>query len=506
MSPASRTSLEAAAGKYAASPALFLALLLALFSAAPVAPAQSAPVAPNLPWHAPAEQSVQRQAAQLQPPALVPNPSTPYSLADLIQLAESHNPETRAAWEHACAQAAALGVARAELYPTVAAALLSRTTRDEVYLNTRFYRQTVQEFNLAFELNYTILDFGARSGRIDAAKAELLAANFAFNDVHRQLIFRVSQTYYQLLNAQGQEVAARVSLANAQTVQQAAEAALANGLATLPDVLEARSATAQAEYELQSILGQEDIAHGDLAAALGVSPVNPISIQPLDRIPVPDSLEGTVDDAIDRAFRQRPDLMQQIAAIRAAHARTREARASYYPTLSLQARPDMQSLYGMQQTFPWGHTADLDGGLTLGLNWTLFDGGARRNQLAQAQAGERAAQAQADVVRDRIENGIWTAYSNLKTALRQRDAASALLTAADQSYNAAIASYHYGVRNLVDVTQAQRTLAQARSTDVLARTQVLTALADLAFQTGDSVQPPQPANQNPGSQPAGAHP
>jgi outer membrane protein TolC len=76
----------------------------------------------------------------------------------------------------------------------------------------------------------------------------------------------------------------------------------------------------------------------------------------------------------------------------------------------------------------------------------------------------------------------------MKTALRQRWAAAALLEAATQSYNAAIDSYHAGVRNLVDVTQAQRTLAQARSADVLARTQALTALADLVFQTGDSIQ------------------
>ena len=38
------------------------------------------------------------------------------------------------------------------------------------------------------------------------------------------------------------------------------------------------------------------------------------------------------------------------------------------------------------------------------------------------------------------------------------------------------------------VTAAQRTLSQARSADVLARAQALSALADLAFQTGDSIQ------------------
>ena len=72
----------------------------------------------------------------------------------------------------------------------------------------------------------------------------------------------------------------------------------------------------------------------------------------------------------------------------------------------------------------------------------------------------------------------------MNTAFRQREAAIALLEAASQSYAAALESYNYGVRSLLDVTAAQRTLAQARSTDVLARTQVLSTLADLAFRTG----------------------
>jgi outer membrane protein TolC len=76
----------------------------------------------------------------------------------------------------------------------------------------------------------------------------------------------------------------------------------------------------------------------------------------------------------------------------------------------------------------------------------------------------------------------------LITAFRQREAATALITAATQSYSAALESYNYGVRNLLDVTNAQKVLAQARSTNILARTQVLAALADLAFRTGDAIQ------------------
>jgi outer membrane protein TolC len=417
-------------------------------------------------------------------------------LAELVDLAESHNPETRVAWEQARAQAASLGIARSELYPTLAAAAVAGVHRDEVFLTNRFFRQSIGHYQAELHLNYTVFDFGARAGRIAEAHAELLAANFAFNDTHRRVIYQVEQAYYQLLNASGQEDAARASLANAQAVQQAAEERLKNGLATLPDVLEARSATAQAEYVLQSTLGARQIAAGNLATALGTSATATIRVQPLQELPIPESISDSVDAVIDRALAQRPDLMQQVADVRTANASIKEARAAFYPSLHFIAEPTAESLYGLQQQFPWGHTAGLLGGTGLRLNWTVFDGGSRKSRLAQAQANVREAEARVNVTRDQIEDQVWAAYSNLNTALRQHQAAIALVEASSQSYDAALESYNYGLRNLLDVTAAQRTLAQARSTDVFARTEVLGALADLAFRTGDSVQPgaarPQP--------------
>ena len=199
----------------------------------------------------------------------VSSPTKSIRLAELIDLAETHNPETRVAWENAKAEAAALGIARSELYPTLAALAQLSVDRVEIPFGSQFYRQTIPAFEVALDLNYTVFDFGARRGRISAEAAKVLAANFAFNDVHRRIIYQVQQAYYRLLNAFGQEAAARASLANAQAVQQAAEERLRQGLATLPDVLEARSATAQTQYELQAVLGAEEVARGDLATALG---------------------------------------------------------------------------------------------------------------------------------------------------------------------------------------------------------------------------------------------
>lgn len=464
------------------------AIFFACLAFASRAPAQTAPVAPDQPWHAPVERDIERDATQLHDYRFAVDPAKTYTLAELIDLAESHNPETRVAWERARAQAAALGITQSELYPTLAAAALSDTSRAEVYFGSRFYRVTTQDFQVALDLNYTIFDFGARSGSINAARAQVLAADFAFNDAHRNVIYSVEEAYYRLLNTIGQEEAARASLKNAQTVQRSSEDRLSHGLATLPDVLEARSATAQAEYDLQTVLGEEEVARGDLATALGAAPASVIQVQPLDQVPTPDTVADTVNEAIDRALGQRPDLMRQVAEIRSANAEVKSARAAYYPVLSLNVAPSADSLFGMQQAFPWGYTADLTGSARLSLTWTVFDGGARKNRVAQAEANLRTAQAQTQVTRDEIENEVWAAYSNLTTAFRQRQAATALLESASKSYEAALQSYNYGLRNLLDVTAAQQTLARARSADVLARTQVLTALANLAFRTGDSIQ------------------
>jgi outer membrane protein len=374
------------------------------------------------------------------------------------------------------------------LYPTLAATALAEINRGDVFFGTSFYRQTIQDIDGRLDLNYTVFDFGARSGRINAAKAELLAANFNFNDAHRRVIYAVERAYYQLLNAAGQVDAASASLTNAQAVQQAAEDRLRQGLATSPDVLEARSAAAQADYELQAAVGLREIAQGSLARALAVSPTTFICAQPLEQLTIPESIPYTVDQSLDKAFEQHPDLMQRLAEVRSADARIKEARAAYFPKLGLDASVAWQSYNATQDSMPWAHTSDLAGGIGLSLTWSLFDGGARKNNLARAKAEAAALAANVKATHDTVAEEVWRAYSNLQTAFRERQSALALLTAAEQSYAATLESYNHGVRNLLDVTAAQRTLALARSTDVLARTRALSALAELAFRTGDSLQ------------------
>jgi outer membrane protein len=449
-----------------------------------IAVSQQAPAAPDRPWEG--TPKMQPGVPPRHSPVFVPDPLKIYTLPELVDVAEQNNPETRVSWENAKARAAELGVSKASLYPTLAAVALADTNRTQLFFSPDYFRQTSGTFSPVLVLDYIIFDFGRRLQEVTISRSNLLAANFLFNDTHRKIIFQVMAAYYRVLNGKGQEDAQEANLKNAQTVQNAAEARLHEGLATLPDVLEARSAAVQADYDLQAAIGATEIAHGDLATALGISPTSKFQVESIQNLTIPQDLTDTVETSIDHALAQRPDLMQQVEQLRAAGAEIKAAKTAYLPTLSFDGNGGLAHIYAQQNFGPGLYSPNQETwDARLSLTWNLFDGFARENRLAKAKADQKQAAAEVNAFRDQVENQVWSAYSTARTALRQQRAAAALLAAASESYNAALQSYNYGVRSQIDVVSAQRTLAAARTADVSARTQLLTGIASLAFQTGD---------------------
>jgi outer membrane protein len=462
-----------------------MAMAICMVAGGRIVLAQKAPPAPDHPWDASSAMQRLAPAPPLRPPPAL-DPSKIYTLADLVNIAQQNNPDTRVAWENAVARAADLGIAKSTLYPTLAAAALANSFQAEIFFGNSFQRQTVETMSPVFSLDYTIFDFGQRSDQISASKSRLFAANFQFNDTHRKIIFQVMQAYYKRLDTKGKEDAARANLKDAQTVQQAAEARLQSGLTTLPDVLETRSAAAQADYNLQAAVGATEIALGDLAVSMGIYPATQFQVESLQDLTLPQDIADTVERSIDKALSLRPDLMERVAELRAAGADVNFARKAYLPTLGFEGNAGIARSYGVQINLPGVFSPT---GPTwfaaLSLRWTVFDGLARENRLARARADQKQAAAALESTRNQIENQVWSAYSTARTAFRQQRAATALLVAATESFSAAVESYNAGLRTQIDVVTAQRTLADARSADVDARTQLLTGLATLAYETGD---------------------
>ncbi|CAN5697883.1 N/A [soil metagenome] len=462
----------------------FLLYLFLICSSFFSANAQRAPASAKAPWQSPhtlfgaGPIPLYRHEAAL-------NDDGAYTLGDLIDIAEVNNPSTQAAWHRACAAAARVGIAKSELFPTVLAAAAGRTFKNPPLLYSTFVLQDIGAFETAVRLNYTLLDFGRRRDEIDATKARLLAANFAFNNEHLSLIQQVSGAYYSFLNATGLREAAEVNLHDAQSIEAAARDRKANGLATLPDVLQARAGTAKADYELQSARGAEKTSFGDLATIMTATPTKTFRVQELRDIQIPEELDRSVEDAIESAYQTRPDLLADIERVKAADAEIKYARSAYFPKLEFDGSKGWLRAWGQQEKYggTYGKTYTYDARLSL--NWTIFDGFKRESRLTEAKAERAAAQEEVREREDRIADHVWGDYASAVTALHERQAATSLLSASDQSYSAAVESYKDGVRNILDVLSAERDLAHARALDVTARTRVLQSFMNLAFRTGD---------------------
>jgi TolC family type I secretion outer membrane protein len=414
----------------------------------------------------------------------------PYTLAELIDIAEHNNPRTRIAWERAKQRADQLGIARSTYFPVLAGAAVFA---DEHLINPfpkplaplGYTTVNIPVVEPELTLQYLIFDFGGRAARVDRAAAEKIAAGANFIQTNQDVAFRVSSAYYKLVTAQERLRATIETLKTAQTTQDAAEARLSNGRATLPDVLNARAETAQAIFDKESADGDDKVARVALTETLGVEPSPDIEIEDQSKGDLPSALTLPINELIERAMAGRPDLQAQAAEIRAADREVAAARAEFRPTIGFASSAGYQSIWPTSSYGELGSASKPVWSVGVSVDWRLFDGGARRNQLAAAESKQREARDELTEKRDQTTREVWTAYISFRTALRKQDAAVALLESATASYNASLDAYNYGVKNLIDVVTAEKQLAQARLSSVAARSQLLLEAVDLEFVTGN---------------------
>jgi outer membrane protein len=429
-------------------------------------------------------------------PAIL-DPVHPYTLAELIDVAEHHNPTTRTIWERAKQKARELGLEKATYYPELEGLAVFGDERlinpfPEPLAPRGYVMVELPIVRPEVTLQYLIFDFGKREASVDSARDEKLAAGADVIQVNQALAFRVASAYYQLVTAQERLQAAQDTLRTAQTTQDAAENRLNNGLATLPDVLNARAETSQAVFDEESADGDEKIARVTLTEAVGADPSPNVVIDSQRSAPLPASLTMSIEALIHRAMESRPELMAQAMRIRSAEAGIRAAKAEYKPQIVLSGSVAQTSVWPSADYGVLGAASEPTWSAELGVHWRIFDGGVRKNELLIAESKRREAQDELTTINDETTREVWTAYIAFRTALRKHDAAVALLESANESYSASLDAYKYGVKNLVDVVTAENQLARARLSNVSARSELFLEAVNLEFATGNLLrnQPP----------------
>jgi outer membrane protein len=434
---------------------------------------------PAAPWQPPPEGRM--PAPPPRPPADIPpeylTPGALVSLDQVIDVALRANPATRTAWAQARAAAAVLGSRRSEYFP-------------EIDLNASYSRQKATTFGgqsvffqttygPSLSLSWLLFNFGGVQADVAEARAALFSADWTHNAVIQNLVLQVEVAYYAYQNAKAQAAAAETALAQARESLAAAEERHRAGVATIADVLQARTALSQAELVLETAQGQIQTLRGALATAAGVSPGIAVDVQPLpDDVNVNEAGEA-VDRLIERAQAQRPDLAAARFEAERARSHVTSVRAQGLPALSASGSAGRLYFYN-GPGFPFANTYS---GAIL-FRFPVFTGGRNVYDELQAREQAKAAESQAQTVHDQVVLQVWTSYFNLKTAAQRVKTARDLLASATQSQEVALGRYRAGLGSILDLLTAQSAYASARAQEAQARADWLVAMAQLAHDTG----------------------
>jgi len=449
-------------------------------------PMPLAPEAPDRSWTPPDDARDLRASPEAwrAPDDVLPEASTIYDLPAVVDLALRNNPETRRAWDDARAAAARYGRSLSYYYPEVSVEADAGNERFLFQNDPAPLTIKQDSFTPQIELTWTLLDFGRRAQTSELARQQLLAANFSFNRKMQDVVFATQRAYFALDAAKAMEQAATRNLELARSVREAADERLGLGLATQPDVLLARQVEAKAVYDLENASVMVSDAQANLALTVGVPANAPLPILDLEGQPLPQRLGVAVDEVIDSALQQRPDLAARVAQIRASEAAIGKAKADFYPTLGF------SGVYGediWRYSVNHARNDNVAGpsyAWLFNVDWDLFTGFDRLNAVRQAEAERDAARAQLASLELETSAAVWRAYFNYRAARKKYDYAEAVLRASQDAYEANREGYGLGLNTIVELLTGERDLASARYLVIQSRAELLTRSAELAWAAG----------------------
>jgi NodT family efflux transporter outer membrane factor (OMF) lipoprotein len=419
-------------------------------------------------------------------------------LNELQQRLIDGNPTLAAALAN-YAQARALSdQARAGLFPTLGVGANVERARES--LNDPLRGPTTPTYYSANTLggsaSYELDLWGQIHNEVAAGEANAAAAAADLENARLSLIAQLVDDYVQLRsldrNSAILDETVQTYMRALSITRERHDAGIAPGL----DVSQAQTQLDTARSQAAQTLAQRALMEHAIAALLGVS-ASTFSINPeIVAIKLPQIPTGVPSTLVER----RPDIAGAQRRMIAANANIGVARAAYFPTLTLGAQGGFQSggfsnLLSAPSAF-WaiGPSALL----------SVFDGGLRRAQVAQARAEFDASAAN---YRGTVVSAFQQVEDSLATLNHYHDAAveeKAAVDAAQRTLDLSMALYVKGATDYLTVVTSQTAVLQTQLEALNLDTLQLRASVDLiralgggwedsaTAQTGKPTNPRQP--------------
>lgn len=397
-------------------------------------------------------------------------------LDDLEQRLIAGNPTLAAAVAN-YAQAKALSdQARAGLFPSLALNASAERVHNSQHAPVNSSLHSYDDYIVGGSASYELDLWGQIRNEVRAGKANADASAADLENARLSLIAQLVQDYLQLRSFDRQSAILQDTVeayAHALSItQQRHDAGIAPGL----DVAQAQTQLDAARSQASQILVQRALMEHAIAALIGVS-ASTFSLKPaIVHIELPQVPSGLPATLLER----RPDVAAAERRMIAANAEIGVARAAYFPSLTLNGQGGFQStsvsnLLSAPSSF-WALGPDV--------LLSVFDGGRRRAQVAQARALFDASAADyrstALAAFQQVEDSLAALNHYHDAALEER----AAVEAAQRTLNLSMALYKQGATDYLTVVTSQTALLQAQVQALNLETLQLTASVDLVRALG----------------------
>ncbi len=411
-------------------------------------------------------------------------PSSPLSLAEVIEEALANNPAARKAMQEAKAAQAKIKQAESSWFPSVNVSAQVQRERDISNSKASDLNETI--YGPQAELTFLLLDFGGRASRVKQALHSFISFGFTFNQTIQDVILEVERAYFNMYSAEAQLDAAAADVADANASYIAADQKFQAGLVTELEVLQARSTLDNAQYVMADAKGTVKIARGRLAQAMGFPADADFSIEMPKKQEPPAITSENVSSVIDFALSRRPDIASLRASVRSKQAASAAAASDLWPTLNLgaSAQSNQYEYYGIEKNNPLKDKDDRGYSGYISVNWDVFDGFNNYAKLKETQALAKAEKDGLEQAEIAASSDVWQKYYGYTTAVSKLVYSQSYYESSRSSYDLAIESYKAGLKSILDLLESQKQLSASRSTLISAKTDMFTSLAELIHSTG----------------------
>jgi len=367
------------------------------------------------------------------------------NLGRCIDIALQRQPSIMSAQYNIKASESRVGEAQAAYYPQLSAtgqySRIKPLPGSTLSGNTNSFDQ----YSTIASLTQLLYDFGKTPTQVRIQKLNLDASRSDFDTTRSQTILNVKQAYYGVLQAMRNLEVAKETVAQFTQHLDQAKGFYEVGTRAKFDVTKAEVDLSNAKLNMINSENAFRISKAILNNSMGLPNAPEYSIE--------DALsysrkEISFDQALDTAFKNRPEIQATDLRVRAAEESIGLAQKGYFPVISGNAAYTRQSIAD-----PSLHLEGWNAGVVVTI--PIFSGFLTHHQVQESIATFNAARTNEDSLKLSITLEVQQALLNLRAAAERIPTAELGVQQATENLDIANGRYTAGVGNPVEVTDAQ---------------------------------------------------